>query len=55
MAAYYSDSYVTARPPVYVIPVTAVKVINGADKKYGPPKPGSRAGAGQAHPDTFFE
>jgi len=51
MAAYYNDSYVTARPPVFVIPVTAVKVINPNDKKYGP----RSGGTAFVPPESFSE
>jgi hypothetical protein len=43
------DSYKTVNPPVAVpLAVPLVKIINGADKKYGPAKQNH-------HNDTYFE
>lgn len=53
------DTYLTATPPPTVTAGPAgVKVINGGDKKTGPPKPTSLGGtttSKYAFPDDYWE
>jgi hypothetical protein len=50
------DTYVTATPPP--TPPVPPKMINGGDKKFGPPKPKSLGGTSNSNhgdPSTYFE